>query len=68
MARRKKMTLDEYVQNRDDMTNVVIVKSEYGWEIAVRLDGTYYDLDVAVVQAKYVARTLGIPLRREGFE
>lgn len=68
MARRKKMTLDEYVQNRDDMTNVVIVKSEYGWEIAVRLDGSYHDHDVAVVQAKYVAKTLGIPLRREGFE
>lgn len=68
MARRKKMSLDEYVANRDDMTNVVVVESEYGYEIAVRIDGSYYNHEEAVEQAKFVAKTLGIPLRREGFK
>jgi hypothetical protein len=68
MARSKKMTLDEYVRNRDDMTNVVVAKSEYGYEICVRIDGSYHDHDLAIEQAKFVSKTLGIPLRREGFE
>lgn len=67
MARRKKMSVDEYITNREDMTNVVVVKSDYGFEIALRIDGSYYDVETAVAQAKFVAKTLGIPLRREGF-
>jgi len=61
MARRKKMTVDEYIAGRDDITFVGIVPSEHGWEIVLRLDGTYYDEATAREQAAFVSKTLGIP-------
>jgi hypothetical protein len=61
MARRKKMTVDEYIKNRDDMTFITVVETiDHTFEIVLRLDGTYYDAEVAVEQAKFVSRTLGI--------
>ena len=62
MARRKKMTVDEYIANREDMTFVDVVQSPDGWEIMLRLDGTYFDEAVVREQAKFVSKTLGIPL------
>lgn len=57
------MTLNEYVKNRDDMTFITVAGSdEHGWEICVRLDGTYSDADIAVGMAKELSKTLGIPL------
>ena len=61
MARRKKMTVDEYIQNREDVTFLSLAPSENGWEIVLRLDGTYYDEAVAKEQLKFVSKTLGIP-------
>jgi hypothetical protein len=60
MARSKKMTVDEYIQNREDITSISVVKSEFGYEIMLRLDGTYYDEATALEQAKFVSKTLGI--------
>lgn len=62
MARRKKMTVDEYIANRDDLTFIVVAPSPNGFEIVLRLDGTYYDEEVAQEQAKFVSKTLGITL------
>lgn len=60
MARRKKMTVDEYIQGRDDMTFLALSPSAEGWEIVLRLDGTYYDEALAREQLKFVSKTLGI--------
>ena len=54
------MTLDEYVKNRDDMTAVAVVESASGFEIMVRLDGSYTTREQAEVQAKFIGKTLGI--------
>ena len=62
MARRKKMTVDEYIQNRDDITSLTIGQSEAGYEILLRLDGSYSTLEVAQEQLKFVSKTLGIPI------
>ncbi len=62
MARSKKMTLDEYVKNREDLTMLGLGQSEGGYEIILRLDGTYSDREVAEEQLKYVSKTLGIPI------
>jgi hypothetical protein len=61
VARRKKMTVDEYIRNREDLTAVALAQSpDGGYQIMLRLDGTYYDEKVAEEQAKFVAKTLGI--------
>jgi len=67
MARRKKMTVDEYIKNREDMTFVSVSASEApgsptgtSYEIVLRLDGTYYDRETADAQADFVSKTLGI--------
>jgi hypothetical protein len=60
MARRKKMTVDEYLKGREDLTAIAVSKSVDGYEIVLRLDGTYYDLATAEAQAKFVGKTLGI--------
>lgn len=54
------MTLDEYIQNRDDMTAITVAESEQGWEIVVRIDGSYATKEMAEEQAKYVSKVLGI--------
>jgi hypothetical protein len=66
MARRKKMTVDEYVTNREDITFVDVVQSATGWEIMLRLDGTYTTEEYAREQAKFVSKTIGIPIWRDG--
>lgn len=59
--RRKKMTVDEYIKNREDMTFITVIETpDHTYEIVLRLDGTYYDAEVAEEQAKFVRRTLGI--------
>lgn len=67
LARRKKMTVDEYIQNRDDLTYVSVSASTdptadggVSYEIVLRLDGTYYDRETADAQADFVSKTLGI--------
>lgn len=62
MARRTKMTVDEYIKNREDMTMLGLGQSEEGYEIILRLDGTYATREVAEEQLKFVSRTLGIPI------
>jgi hypothetical protein len=62
MARKKKVTVDEYITGRDDMTHVLIAESEFGYEIVLRLDGTYSSAMLAEEQAKFVSKTLGIPM------
>jgi hypothetical protein len=64
MARRKKMTVDEYIQNRDDITALGLAQGPDGYEIILRLDGTYYDLDVAKEQLAFVGKTLGIRVEK----
>lgn len=54
------MTVDEYIANREDMTNIAVVRSEYGWEIVLRLDGSYSSQELAEEQAKFISKTLGI--------
>lgn len=67
MARRKKMTVDEYIQNRDDLTAVTVVATVapevpggISYSIVLVLDGAYYDKDTAEAQAAFVSKTLGI--------
>jgi hypothetical protein len=61
MARRKKMTVDEYIKNREDLTFITVIETiDHTYEIVLRLDGTYYDAEVAEEQAKFVRKTLGI--------
>lgn len=60
MARRKKMTVDEYIKNRDDITAIAVVQSDMGFEIVLRLDGSWATEEMAKEQAKYVGKTLGI--------
>jgi hypothetical protein len=62
MARRKKMTVDEYIQNRDDMTMLALGQSPAGYEIMLRLDGSYSTIEMAEQQLKFVSKTLGIPI------
>lgn len=68
MPRRKKMTVDEYIRNREDMTFVAVAPSADGYEIVLRLDGTYYDQAIVSEQARFVSKTLGIPLMGEVME
>jgi len=64
MARSKKMTLDEYIRNRDDMTWVsvsgLIEDGKAYYEVVVRVDGTFYDRESAEAAADYVSKTTGI--------
>jgi hypothetical protein len=61
MARRKKMTVDEYIENREDLTFITVIETiDHTFEIVLRLDGSYYDAETALEQAKFVSRTLGI--------
>jgi hypothetical protein len=39
-----------------------VAESAGGFEIVLRLDGTYSDPEVAAEQAKFVSKTLGIRL------
>jgi transposase len=56
----RRMTVDEYITNREDMTHIGVVQSEFGWEIVLRLDGSYASREMAEEQAKFVSKTLGI--------
>lgn len=63
MARRTKMTVDEYIANREDMTMLTVGQNpDGGFEILLRLDGTYSSLEIADEQVKFVSKTLGIPI------
>lgn len=59
MPARKIMTVDEYIKNRDDITHIATVESDEGWEVVLRLDGSYATKQIADTQAAYVAKTLG---------
>lgn len=62
MARITKMTVDEYIKGREDMTMLALGANEEGYEIILRLDGTYADREVAEEQMKYLRKVLGIPI------
>ncbi len=55
------MTVDEYIKDREDLTYITVIETiDHTFEIVLRLDGTYYDPEVAEVAAKFVRKTLGI--------
>lgn len=60
MARKSKITVDEYIKNREDMTHLAVVRSEFGYEIVLRLDGSYASEELAKEQMKFIQRTLGM--------
>lgn len=62
MARREKMTVDEYITGREDMTVLTVVESELGWEIILRLDGSYADEETAREVLKLIGKTLRLPV------
>jgi hypothetical protein len=62
MAKAKKMTVDEYITNREDMTHLMLAEGPLGLEIVLRLDGTYHDEAMAREQLKFVSKNLGIPI------
>jgi len=55
-----RMTVDEYIAGREDMTSIAVVRSEFGYEIMLRLDGSYASEETALEQARFVSKTLGI--------